>query len=121
MLKNTKGMAMLIVLSLVLMLLILGGAVLMISTGHFGTSYHQIKRAKAYYAAEAAMQHVLWLLRTDQVTPLPYVGKLGNLPHASNFDVNGIKATDIDLTVGDINSSGTDPEGVRPIDIVVNY
>ena len=112
MLKNTKGMAMLIVLSLVLMLLILGGAVLMISTGHFGTSYHQIKRAKAYYAAEAAMQHVLWQLRTDQ--PLP-----GTLP--ADFEVNGVEDTDITITIGAVNPGGTDPEGVRPIDIVVNY
>ena len=63
MLNNRKGMAMLIVIGLVLMLLTLGGAVWMISAGHFGTSYHQIKRARAYYAAEAAMQHALWRCR----------------------------------------------------------
>lgn len=61
--NNKKGIAMLIVISLILMLLILGGAALMISTGHFGTSYHQIKRARAFYAAEAAMQHALWKCR----------------------------------------------------------
>jgi len=64
MLNNRKGVAMLIVIGLVFMLLILGGAALVISTGHFGTSYHQIKRVQAYYAAEAAMQHALWGCRT---------------------------------------------------------
>ena len=64
MLNNRKGVAMLVVIGLVLMLLALGGAVLIISAGHFGTSYHQIKRARAYYAAEAGMQHALWGCRT---------------------------------------------------------
>lgn len=64
MLSNKKGVAMVLVIGLVLMLLILGGAVLMVSMGHFGTSYHQIKRARAYYAAEAGMQHALWKCRT---------------------------------------------------------
>ncbi|MBU3933478.1 MAG: hypothetical protein KKH11_02280 [Candidatus Omnitrophica bacterium] len=64
MVNSRKGVAMLIVISLVLMLLILGGATLIISTGHFGTSYHQIRRARAYYATEAGMQHALWRCRT---------------------------------------------------------
>ena len=59
--KNSKkGIAMLIVVSFILMLLILGGGVLMVSTGHFGTSFYQVKRARAYHAAEAAIQRVLW-------------------------------------------------------------
>ncbi|MBN2097702.1 MAG: hypothetical protein JW714_04400, partial [Candidatus Omnitrophica bacterium] len=65
MFRDKKGLAMLVVMSLVLMLLLLGGAVLLISGGHFGTSYNQIKRAKAYYAAEAGIQHALWRLRED--------------------------------------------------------
>ena len=114
MLNNRKGVAMLIAISLVLMLLILGGAVLMISTGHFGTSYHQIRRARAYYAAEAAMQHILWDLRTNGVTLGPY-----SLPSA--FEVNGIEDTDITITIGSVNPPGTNPEGVHPIDIAVDY
>lgn len=119
MLKNTKGMAMLIVLSLVLMLLILGGAVLMISTGHFGTSYHQIKRAKTYYAAEAAMQHVLWQLRTGQynleTATFPIAGDL-----PTDFKVNEIEDTDITIAISDVDQAG-DPPGVHRIDITADY
>ena len=116
---NRKGIAMLLVVALVLMLLILGGAVLMISTGHFGTSYHQIKRAKAYYAAEAAMQHVLWLLRTDQynleTATFPIAG---NLP--TDFKVNEIEDNDITIAISDVDQAG-DPPGVHRIDITVDY
>ena len=77
MLSDKKGIALLIVMGLVLMFSILGGAALMMmSTGHFSTSFRQIKRTRAYYAAEAGMQHALWALRTGQVTPLPYSGNL---------------------------------------------
>lgn len=103
--SNRKGMAMLIVVAMILMLLILGGAVLMISTGHFSTSYHQIKRVRAYYAAEAAMHHLLWDLRTNGVTPGSYT-----LP--GTFDVNGIQAGQITITV-----SPPDGQGIHTIDI----
>jgi len=104
---NRKGLAMLVVISLILMLLILGGAVLMISTGHFGTSFHQVRRTRALYTAEAAMQHVLWDLRTNGVTPGNY-----NLP--TDFEVNGIEDTEIDIT---ISALGADIPGVHTIDI----
>lgn len=114
MINNKKGIAMLLVLSLILMLLVLGGAALMISTGHFRSSYHQMDRGRAYYAGEAAMQHVLWDLRANGVTAGSY-----SLP--TDFEVNGIEDTKIDITIGPVNPVGTDPEGVYPIDITVNY
>ena len=114
MLKSKKGVAMLIVISLILMLLILGGAVLMISTGHFSTSWHQIKRARAYYAAEAAMQHVLWDLRTNGVTS----GNYTSLP--ATFDVNEIDKSDLTIAISDLDQAG-DPPGVHRIDITVEY
>ena len=107
MFSSVKGVAMLVVISMILMLLILGGAVSLISTGHFGTSYHQVERTRAYYAAEAAMQHILWALRTGNPTALP-----------ANFDVNGIKPGNITVSIG--NSGATLP-GVQKIDIVVKY
>ncbi|NQT00052.1 MAG: hypothetical protein HQ595_03120 [Candidatus Omnitrophica bacterium] len=64
MLKNTKGIAMLIVVAMVLMLLALAGAALQLSVGHHGTSFHQITRTRAIYAAEAAIQQALWGCRT---------------------------------------------------------
>jgi len=110
MIKSNKGMAMLIVISLIIMLLILGGAVLMVSTGHFGTSFHQVSRTKAYYAAEAAMNHVLWALRTGRATAP------GEIALPSDFDVNGITDSDITIIAGDLTA-----DGVYPIDIDVTY
>jgi hypothetical protein len=56
---NKKGVAFLVVMSMVLMLLVLSAAVLRLSSSHFGSSFQQIDRARAYYAAEAAMHHAL--------------------------------------------------------------
>ena len=108
MLLNKKGIAMLVVVALVLMLLILGGSVLMVSSGHFGTSFHQMERARAYYAAEAAKQHTLWQLRTGDITP-PYSGTFPN-------DINRISGSDITIEVLAENA-----DGVHPINITVNY
>ena len=56
---GNKGAAYLIVLAMILMLMVLSASVLTLSTGHFGTSFRQIKNARAYYAAEAAIVHAL--------------------------------------------------------------
>ncbi len=64
--ESKKGVAFLIVVNMVFMLAVLSSAILRISSGHFGTTYHQIHRARATYAAEAAMQHVLARLRLAQ-------------------------------------------------------
>ena len=122
---NNKGMAMLIVISLILMLLILGGTVMMISTGHFSTSHHQVARTKAYYAAEAAMQYAFWALRTgkeslSKVNPIT-IDLPSDDTKDSYFDVNGLVANDITIAVGAVNPLGTDPEGVSPVVITVNY
>ena len=114
MLNNKKGIAMLLVISLILMLLILGGAVLMISTGHFSTSFHQIKRARAFYAAEAAMQHILWKLRTGQISTFPHSETM------AGTTINKIPGEDINIVVGQQNV-GVDPEGVYPVNITVEY
>jgi Tfp pilus assembly protein PilX len=108
MIHNNKGIAMLLVISLILMLLILGGGVLMVSTGHFRGAYHQIDRERAYYAAEAAMQHTLWQLRTGAISA-PYNGIFPN-------NINGINGNDIDIEVLTQN-----PQGVYPVNITVNY
>lgn len=114
MLSDKKGLAMLMVISLILMLLILGGAALMISTGHFGTSYHQIKRARAYYAAEAGMQHALWACRTGEYD-------LSSIPPPINrpdeINVNGL---DVDIRIELMGTAGA-PAGTYPIRVRVNY
>jgi len=132
---NNKGMAMLIVISLILMLLILGGTVMMISTGHFSTSHHRVARTKAYYAAEAAMQYAFWALRTgNESLPLLPAGSPIEIDLPSDdqkenyFEVNGRVADDITIAVGVVNprfgESGHDsniPVGVSPVVITVNY
>lgn len=110
---NKQGIALLLVISLVLMLSILGLGALVISSSHFSTSYQQIEDMRAYYAAEAAMQRILWKLRDNQI---------GSFPHSETFPetINGIPGTDITITVNPQNV-GTVPEGVHPITITVDY
>lgn len=117
MVGDKRGIAMLIVISLILMLLILGGGALIISIGHFGTSYHQIRRAQAYYAAEAAMQHALWRCRDGQ-----YNLESASFPISDNppNDINGISSSDIDIEILDKNQLGQPPD-VYAIHITVTY
>ncbi len=112
MLSDKKGLALLIVIGLVLMLSILGGTVLMVSTGHFSTSFRQIKRARAYYAAEAAMQHALWSCRSGEYD-------LSSVPinRPDEINVNGL---DVDVRVGAMGS-GAAPAGTYPVTIAVQY
>ncbi len=63
MLSHKKGIAMLLVIGLVLMLFILGGGVVMLASSHYRTSRYRVERARAYYAAEAGLQHGLWKCR----------------------------------------------------------
>ena len=63
MLSNKKGIAMLIVFGIIFALLALTGAAIVVSLSHFKTSSYQLKRARAFYAAEAALQHALWKCR----------------------------------------------------------
>lgn len=118
--NNRKGIAMMLVLSLILMLLVLGGAALMISTGHFRSSYHQMDRGRAYYAGEAAMQHALWSLRTGQ-TALPTPGNSTPIAFPDANGINGIPQTDITITVEDENTGAETPLGVYPVIITVDY
>ena len=63
MLTDKRGIALLIITGVVFALLILGGAILTLSTGQFGTSFHLVNRTRAYFALEAARQHALWKCR----------------------------------------------------------
>jgi Tfp pilus assembly protein PilX len=119
MINNKKGVALLVVMSIVLALFILGSAAGLVSTGHFGTSFAQIRRARAYYAAEAGIQHALWRLRTGQ-TALPSAGNADNTIQLPE-QINGIPVGDIAITVEDENEPGEDPEGVHPVTVRVTY
>lgn len=62
--SDRKGVALLVVISMILMLAVLSASILLTISGHFGSSFHQIRRARALYVAEAAMQHALWACRS---------------------------------------------------------
>ena len=116
--NNKKGIAMLVVISLILMLLILGGGVLLISTGQFGTSYRQIRRARAYYAAEAVIQHALWGCRTG--TP----GYNLAIPPGGSITPPSITVNDpnyshtVDITIYAEGEQGA-PTGTHRIDLTI--
>lgn len=106
MLSNKKGIAMLMVIALILVLFCLGGAALVISQAHFGTSYYQFRRARAFYAAEAALQHALWKCREGNYDLI-----LGDTE--PTITVNGTTVT--------INISPQDAAGLNTIYAIVDY
>ncbi len=119
MLSDKKGIALLIVISFVLMFLVLGGAGLMISTGHFSSSFRQIKRARAYYAAEAGMQHALWNCRTGgyNLAAIPSGGSITPAPLTVSDPNYNLTA---DFEVYAEGEQGA-PAGTHRIDIKVDY
>jgi Tfp pilus assembly protein PilX len=118
MLKNNKGVALVLVMSVVLALLILGSTAGLISTGHFGTSFAQIRRARAYHTAEAAIHHAFWSLRTGAYA-LPPPGGSTVIPFPE--EMNGIPPANITITVEDENTSGQNPEGTYPVVVHIDY
>jgi Tfp pilus assembly protein PilX len=115
---NKKGVAMIVVIGIIMALLALGAAAILISLGHFGTSYVLIRRTRAFYTAEAALQRVLWQLRNGQIV-LPSSGN--SLSVVFPDDINDIPASDVDIVIEDLNQAGELPMGVYPIHITVTY
>lgn len=109
MLKNNKGIAMVVIVCTVLILLIIGASALLIANAHTSTSYMALKRARAQYTAEAALQYVLYRLRTGAITP-----PVANVPFPET--INNISPANIDIDV-----SPLDAKGVYPINITVTY
>jgi len=109
-LSNKKGIVLVIVIGTVFLLLGLILAMFMLSIGHHGFSTNNVQRSEAYYAAEAAMQHVLYQFRVGDPSP-------GTLP--AEFDVNGYTGVD-EIVVSPV-PVGTEPEGCQRIDITVSY
>ena len=105
MLSNKKGIAMLIVIGIMLALLTLAGAAMLVSLSHFSTSSYQLNRARAFYAAEAALQHALWECRRGNY----------NLVVGDN---DSITIDGFAITIG-ITLQGAD--GINPVFVVVDY
>lgn len=126
MLSNKKGLAMSIVIAIILALLSLTGAAILISLSHLKTSSYQLKRARAFYVAEAGIQRVLWMCRTGNL-PAGYdlTGPLWPIPDSITFNY-----PEYSLTVNmEIHEQGRDPLGTGmppppdtyPIIVTVNY
>ena len=83
--RKTCGVALVVTLVLIILLSMLGVGILLLVSGHYRTSKHQIDRTKAYYLAEAGMWHAIWGLRTDYYAsqmPPP----LGGIPDSITED-----------------------------------
>lgn len=105
MLSNKKGIVMLIVIGIIFALVVLAGAAMLISLSHFSTSSYQLERARAFYAAEAALQHALWECREGNYDLI--VG-----------DNDSITIDGLAITIG-ITPQGAD--GINPVFVVVDY
>ncbi len=60
-----KGVVLLIVLATVLIVIILAGIVLNITSSQSRLTHHQVSRIKAYYTGKGMMNYVLEKMRTD--------------------------------------------------------
>jgi len=71
---KSKGIALVIVMGLVIVLATLAWVILALSASHYHTTASQIKRAKAFYLAEAGVQWALWKCRTatDPIAGSPF-------------------------------------------------
>lgn len=130
MLKNKKGIAMLIVISLIFMLLTLSGAALMLSSGHFRTSLKQVEHTRAFFAVEAGLQHGLWMCRTGNLPPgcslTTGCGGASPWPIEDTITITDPSySIDVDIK---IYSPGSDPgtgipapAGTHPVVAIVDY
>ncbi|GEM_PF-5919618 len=58
--KYEKGVALLIVMVMILLFTIVGGGVMLYSRSSTEVGYREVRKAKAYYAAEAGLQRGLY-------------------------------------------------------------
>lgn len=63
--KAQKGVVLLIVLATVLIVVLLAGIVLNITSSQSRLTHHQVSRIRAYYAGKGMMNYVLEKMRTD--------------------------------------------------------
>ncbi|MFC1630936.1 hypothetical protein ACFL1I_03620 [Candidatus Omnitrophota bacterium] len=128
MLKKNRGVALLIALTFIFLVVVLGAAAVILATGHFGTSYRQIQRARALYAAEAGMQHALYMCRTGaynlNAAPFTDSGAI-----AINYPRPGALPDEVYTVDIDVYAAGSDPLGdghsaapnTYPIIVQVNF
>ncbi len=116
MLSNKKGIALLIVIGIIITLVTLAGAVILISLSHFNTSFYQIERARAFYAAEAGVQHALWMCRTGNLPSgcTLQTGCAGLWPITDTITIND-PTSDITVNIR-IHEPGTDPLGTGTVE-----
>lgn len=109
MLNNNKGIALVVIIGTILILLIIGATALLVANAHVSAAYMSLKRTRAQYAAEAALQYALYQLRSKAITP-----PCSDVPFPE--EINKISSSNIDI---DVNPLGAN--GVYPINITVTY
>lgn len=129
MLKNKKGIAMLIVVSVIFMLLILSGTAMILSSGRFRSSLQQIQRTRAFFAAEAGLQHGLWMCRTGNLGGCNLTTGCGGLtpwPITETITITDPNySLDVDIEIyspgSDPGTGITAPAGTNPVLAKVDY
>jgi len=122
---NNKGVVMVMVLGTILVVVILANVILTIILNQTRLTRHQIDRIRAYYAATAAMNYTIEMLRAG-TWPLP-VG--ANVYACLNGCVDLVTPahtipadTDIPYSVQvTIHPSGSGPQGTAQLDIKTEY
>lgn len=100
--RNNKGVILTITLSFVIVLSIIAGIAVLIMSNQARITETQIRRTRAFYAAQAAIVEALQALRTGSAVP-------------ASVNVNGLTAN---IVVGAPNSG---PKNTRTVRANVNY
>ena len=82
-----RGLALLSVVIVMLLLALIGAAALYLTRSHYELLQDQVRRQRAYYAAEAGLQHGLWLMRTSGQAAFPAIVNVGGI--GVNLSVQG--------------------------------
>ena len=68
--KKQRGIAMMLVLTVVVAASIMGMSYLSITSVRLASSTNMVCAAEATYLAESGLQHAMWMLRTDSLVQL---------------------------------------------------
>ncbi len=115
-----KGVVLVVVIGIMLIVFILGLVALYLMTQESRLAEHKIRRTRAFFAAQAAIQHVIAQLRTGQQPDATVtIDNTSGHPYPISVDVAvGDPLTAQDITDQDLSSN---LQGTRPISATVNY
>ncbi|MBI4981861.1 MAG: hypothetical protein HZC15_01750 [Candidatus Omnitrophica bacterium] len=114
--KNSKGVALIIVLGVLLVITILANVILSLISSQSRVSYHQLNRIRAYYACLAGMNLAVNKLRTNTWTANQtyFLGNCSGARCTPDADIPYL------VTIA-IGVAGTGIAGTTPINITTDY